>query len=286
MDNINQYLKLDHGVTESTPVVLKYDTWGETGRGQFDMHYEVELGIVVSGKMIRQHGTWEHLFSKGDIWFNSIWEPHGTEIIEVPIELLMFHIYPPALAQMNFPENDYINWLSFFTCSIENRLSKLTKNPGLPLQVANLAIDLMNKEKKNPLYNLKVRQLMMELLIAVAEEEPPEIKKNKVSYSDYAKINQAIKLVFSSQEMVTFNRAVEESGLNRTQFARYFKEFMGMSFAKFALRYRLGNAAKELLTTNMSVKEIAAKWGFTDSSHFYRNFVKNYGIIPTDYRNQ
>lgn len=286
MDNINQYLKLDHGVTKSVPVVLKHDTWGKTGRGQFDMHYEVELGIVVSGKMIRKHGTWEHLFTKGDIWFNSVWEPHGTEIIEVPIELLMFHIFPPALAQMNFPENNYINWLSFFTCPIERRLTRLTKKLDFPLQIANLAIELIKKEQQNPLYNLKVRQLMMELLIAVAEEKPLEMKQYRASYSEYAKINQAIKLVFASQEMVTFNQAVEESGLNRTHFAKYFKEFMGMSFAKFALRYRLGCAAKELQTSNFSIKEIASKWGFTDSSHFHRNFIKNYGITPTEYRDR
>ena len=197
MDNINRYLKLDHGVSSVTPVSLKHDTWGKTGRGQFDMHYEVELGILVSGKMIRKHGSWEHLFSKGDIWLNSVWEPHGTEIIEVPSELIIFHIYPPALAQLHFPEYGHLNWLNIFTSPIESRPTSLTENPDLPLRIANLAIELDKEHQRKPssIYNLKVRHLMMELLISIAEENPPGIKSDNVSYSYYAKINKGIELV-------------------------------------------------------------------------------------------
>lgn len=283
---INKYIKLDHGVSSATPVVLKHDYWDKLGRGQFDMHYEVELGIVVSGKMIRKHAEWEHLFTEGDVWCNSIWEPHGTEITGIPIELLMFHIYPPTLAQMHFPEFDRINWLSLFTRPIEQRVTSLSKNPDLSLKIAKSAIDLLKKQKQAPflLYNLKVRQLMMELLIAVAEENPVNLNTEFTSHSDYQKINKAIELVFSSNRLITFEEAVKVSGINRTQFAQTFKEFMGMSFAKFALRYRLEGAADDLRYTAMAVKEIAGKWGFTDSSHFHRHFVRNYHATPEVFR--
>lgn len=286
MDNINQYLKLDHGVSSLTPVVLKHDIWKKAGRGQFDMHYEVELGILVSGKIIRKHGLWKHLFSKGDIWLNSVWEPHGTEIVEVPSELIIFHIYPPALAQLHFPEYGHLNWLSIFTSPIESRFTSLTKNPDLPLRIANLAIKLSKEQqrKPSPIYNLKIRHLMMELLIGIAEENPSKINSDNVSCSYYAKINKGIELVFNSREMVTFEEAVKASGINRTHFSRYFKELMGMSFAKFARRYRLGCAADDLRSTSMTIKEISSKWGFSDNSHFYRNFVRNYGTTPGEYR--
>lgn len=268
------------------PVVLKHDYWNQLGRGQFDMHYEVELGIVVSGKFVRKHADWEHLFTEGDVWCNSIWEPHGTEITGIPIELLMFHIYPPTLAQMHFPEFDRINWLSIFTRPIEQRITSLTKNPELPLKIAHLAINMMKaqQEHPDPLYNLKVRQMMLEMLIAIAEENPVSRNKEFAPHSDYRKINKAIELVFSSNRLVTFEEAVGVSGINRTQFARTFKEFMGMSFAKFALRYRLEGAAEDLRYTSLAVKEIAAKWGFTDSSHFLRHFARNYHATPESYR--
>jgi len=286
MESISQYKKLDHGVSSASPVILKHDIWDETGRGQFDMHYEIELGIICSGKMLRKHGTWKHMFSKGDIWCNSIWEPHGTEIVETPLDLLIFHIYPPMLAQLNFPELDQINWLNLFTRPIEQRVTSLTKNPGLPIKIADNAIALIQKQQKNEseFYNLKVRQLTMEILIAMAEENPTEINSAYTRHSDYQNINKAIELVFRSQHLVTFDDAVRESGLNRTHFARYFREFMGISFAKFALRYRLGSAADDLLHSALAIKEIAEKWGFTDASHFHRHFVQNYSTTPDSYR--
>jgi AraC-like DNA-binding protein len=286
MQNINQYLKLDHGVSSATPVILKHDIWENPGRGQFDMHYEIELGIVCTGNMIRKHGNWKHLFSAGDIWCNSIWEPHGTEIVDAPVELLMFHIYPPMLAQLHFPELNQINWMNLFTKPIEKRVNSLTKNPELPLKVARNAMDLIKKQQKTEsvFYNLKVRQMMMEILIAMAEENVSEINFKYTNYSDYQTINKAIDLVFNSHTLVTFAEAVKVSGINRTHFARNFKNFMGMSFAKFALRYRLGGAAEDLLYSTLTIKEIAGKWDFTDSSHFHRHFTQNYNTTPDLYR--
>lgn len=36
----------------------------------------------------------------------------------------------------------------------------------------------------------------------------------------------------------------------------------------------------------MSVKEIIARVGFTDESHFVKNFKRIYGVTPTEYRKQ
>jgi AraC-like DNA-binding protein len=47
------------------------------------------------------------------------------------------------------------------------------------------------------------------------------------------------------------------------------------------------DVAKVLLeTTFLSVKEVAAKSGFNDLSHFVRDFKKMNGLTPTDHRMQ
>ena len=43
-------------------------------------------------------------------------------------------------------------------------------------------------------------------------------------------------------------------------------------------------AAVLLSTTFLSVKEIMARVGFSDESHFVRDFKKIYGMTPTEYR--
>lgn len=44
---------------------------------------------------------------------------------------------------------------------------------------------------------------------------------------------------------------------------------------------RLEKARAELLSSSFAVSEIAARWHFTDSSHFIKNYKKRFGNSPT-----
>jgi AraC-like DNA-binding protein len=46
------------------------------------------------------------------------------------------------------------------------------------------------------------------------------------------------------------------------------------------------DATTLLVDTFLSVKEIIARVGFTDESHFVKNFKRIYGVTPTEYRKQ
>jgi AraC-like DNA-binding protein len=48
---------------------------------------------------------------------------------------------------------------------------------------------------------------------------------------------------------------------------------------------RLERARLELIAPKnpLSISELAARWHFSDSSHFTRSFRKRYGVAPTEY---
>ena len=58
---------------------------------------------------------------------------------------------------------------------------------------------------------------------------------------------------------------------------------MGVSYGKFALRVRMSNAAKDLMSGRYTLEEIAIKWGFFDSAHFCHSFKKFYGVSPSKF---
>ncbi len=66
--------------------------------------------------------------------------------------------------------------------------------------------------------------------------------------------------------------------------AHIFKECFGYSPMQYVLRRRIGEAQTLLITTDLSVTEVAARVGYDDPSHFNRLFTKNVGLPPRKYK--
>ncbi len=65
---------------------------------------------------------------------------------------------------------------------------------------------------------------------------------------------------------------------------RRFKELDQMSPNDFIKYHRISYAAKLLVTTSATVQEVMYKSGFTNRSHFYKEFDKRFGMTPKNYR--
>jgi len=57
-----------------------------------------------------------------------------------------------------------------------------------------------------------------------------------------------------------------------------------MTPAQYLKSVRIHQAKELLETTLLSVKEIRARLGINDESHFVRDFKKTYGLPPLQYR--
>jgi len=72
--------------------------------------------------------------------------------------------------------------------------------------------------------------------------------------------------------------------LSPPRLSHLFKFENGISAARYLKSLRMKKAAVLLLTTFLSVKEIMARVGLSDGSHFVKDFKKIYGMTPTEYR--
>ena len=73
--------------------------------------------------------------------------------------------------------------------------------------------------------------------------------------------------------------------LSSTQLNYLFKSKFGVTASQYLKSLRMKKACQLLETTHLSVKEVAAKVGLNDASHFVRDFKSAYGMTPTQYRN-
>lgn len=64
----------------------------------------------------------------------------------------------------------------------------------------------------------------------------------------------------------------------------HFRREYGITIMQYVNELRLRAAANELATTDLSVKQIALRSGFSEVDYFSRCFRKKHGVTPTEYR--
>lgn len=72
--------------------------------------------------------------------------------------------------------------------------------------------------------------------------------------------------------------------LSKSHFAYLFRRETASSPARLLKRLRLLAAQHMLEASDLSVKEIAARVGLSDISHFVRDFQSSFGLSPARYR--
>lgn len=73
-------------------------------------------------------------------------------------------------------------------------------------------------------------------------------------------------------------------GLSRSGFQHLYSNTFGVSVMKDVISGRIEKAKSLLLRTNLSVSEIAEKSGYGSEFHFMRQFKKEVGLTPSEFR--
>lgn len=82
---------------------------------------------------------------------------------------------------------------------------------------------------------------------------------------------------------ISLEEVSRKADMSLYYFSKLFKNVVGENFIDYLTRIRI-EAAKELLYSDMSIKEVALEVGYRDSNYFSRLFKKCVGITPTDFK--
>lgn len=86
------------------------------------------------------------------------------------------------------------------------------------------------------------------------------------------------------QHDIKLEDLAEVAGMSVTNFRRLFKNKIGESPIQYLLMLRLAKAKELLMTTSLSVTDIAMKAGFNDANYFSRQFTAVTGLPPRVWR--
>ncbi len=86
------------------------------------------------------------------------------------------------------------------------------------------------------------------------------------------------------QEKLTVESLAGSLHFSRYHYQRLFREAVGESVMRYVARRRIFLAAKELASTDLSILEIALKYGYDSHEGFSRSFKAYVGVTPKEYR--
>jgi AraC-like DNA-binding protein len=273
------FLNRSLGLSEKRPIdIMNQSGVHDDGARHYDMHYELEMGVILEGSMERYTRDSSRVLQAGDIWFTGIWEPHGFRC-DGDCHRVVFVIWPPALTGFHLPEAPKMNLMQPFLLPQERR-------PVMPHELRQEIIALTRHHIScgRNISPARKRLFATELLVWLFDKGLVRQSSSEAPKEQMISIAPVIEMVFSNKRFITNEEAARVCGLSRDIFIRTFRKLMGVSFRQFAVRYRLSGAATLLRQGELPVKAIAQEWGFTDESHLHRHFIQHYGCPPLAYR--
>ncbi len=275
----HDYVTMRHGLTLEQPIVSRYLYREEPDAGFHDMHFTLEIGIVLRGEMRREWPGHSLTLGPGQTWLCGMWEPHGYAVETLPCEIIVLIIHPAHIAALSQRRP---NFFRMFTSTADRRPAMPSRFQPDAIRVGRRLVEL--HKEPHPLKSAWQSHYLHELLLFLAEDQPASGTESSETAADYLRIQPALEHVFTHREFISGHDAAHACGLSRTRFDQIFKNVMGETFARFALRHRIHGAAHQLATTTAPVKTVAWEWGFTDSSHLHAQMQKHFGLTPGEYR--
>ncbi|MEK5279273.1 MULTISPECIES: AraC family transcriptional regulator [Paenibacillus] len=229
------------------------------------LHKNVEITMVLSGKINININGKEYDLSEGDIAIIFSNQPHSYKTIEKSQILLFFF-------DATFP-GDFAGDL----------LNHVPDNPIVSKQ--KVLQDLLAT-----LYKLYKEQCDVRLLKAytsvVLGHALPLLLMKKV---DYKKEMDLVPKILAYIDMhfldhINLDTLSRELGISKFIISRIFSEQFHISFRDYINGQRVAYAHMLLLSTTHPVTDIAFDSGFNSLRSFYRVFKNEYGITPNEFR--
>ncbi|GAA1907221.1 AraC family transcriptional regulator [Lapillicoccus jejuensis] len=83
---------------------------------------------------------------------------------------------------------------------------------------------------------------------------------------------------------IRMSRVASAVGMSESGFSKYFLRASNMRFTDLVRQMRLSHACRLLAATDASVSSISLDVGYTNLSNFNRQFKREYGVTPSEFR--
>ena len=127
---------------------------------------------------------------------------------------------------------------------------------------------------------------LLQRMLAATEKHclAGETYRPELTVGGDAKIGNVIEYIFRNIHDVRMSGAAGIVGMNESTFSRHFKKITGNNFVDCVRKIRIARACTLLESEDLGITEICFECGFQNISNFNRNFRREKGMTPREYR--
>lgn len=214
--------------------------------------------------------------NQGEVFFTRPNEPHdtGASLTEVS-SLYYFIIDFTCISRLNlFVSAEEAAHIIDAVQHRENRIFKASS--GLPNALKQL-LDCFSVQGLH--FHTKIRNSLSDVLIALTTPDTAE--------NPYLPASLNKSLTYIEEHLTEAIHVAELPLLENMSLSSYHKKFVqlkGLSPAEYILKMKIERAKELLASTDMSVTDIAYKYGFSSSQYFATVFKRFCYLTPTEFR--
>lgn len=248
-------------------------------------HKEFELNYMCSGQGEFICGDDRFIFEKGDI---IILQPDVLHAVQQTSDTLNVYDTLVFSADMLAGTRNDRSSLDFFQPLIDGLLvmdARISRSHSRYAELESCVRNIFVNAKKNtPLNDIFLRSGLLQFFAIVAESGGLHaVNRTKTNRSE--KIRPSIQFIHEHfAESITIEQLAEVSHLSRSYFMSCFKNSAGIGAIEYLNQIRINAVCERLRADDGSISEIAYNCGFTNLANFNRQFHRQIGVSPKEYR--
>lgn len=247
-------------------------------------HYHKEVEFILVKQGIHEMHTPNHSYAlhAGDVIVIGSSQLHRSRMIGEKVVYIVLHVdlepyFDPAMMR-------YYRHFSEVQHPLEELNYMFQENPDVRLEVGRI-IERIHEEimGKSTGYEIAASMHIKHLLLTLLRGDSRGLLQAH-DFVDAGTMKPILEYVdHHLSEKIELEQVSQIAGMSYSYFSKYFKKAMGASFTDYINRKRIAKAERLLVTSGLSVGEIARTVGVENMAHFYELFKRFNGCTPKQY---
>lgn len=249
-------------------------------------HEELELGYIEKGTSLIRTLEQEYIVHQGDGFFIN------TNVVDTKRNgnpgkpsLEINHIFHPVFIGGHFGSRITAKYLKPVLQNQQISVHVLRRGSReADAVLENLIVLKALNGKQNQ--EIAIRNILSETWLLLLDEINRHFIEPKAADSEkQGQIKAMLAHIHAHfDEKITLEGIAKSANISTRETNRVFRKSISQTPFEYLMSYRLEKAREMLKETELSITEIGAMCGFSDSTYFGKQFRKVYRISPSDYR--